>query len=209
MLSDSGCIKLINEAYSGGTSWDGTFEIDYVKVFVKEYSDCRVIVFPGSQTFLDWVRDFQADMRDDPDLDGLEWGFQQGIREVLKTVQPSTDKPTIVTGHSLGAARALIYGGYVATFLSSIKDYSIITFGSPRPGGGKLRKVLSGVEQRSYRNCTDPVCSVPFYIPWFRPYQHPTPLINVFAPPPPNDPWGHFAEHHSTLYQAALEKLYA
>ncbi len=204
-INDLECIQLINKAYYGGGSWDQKLEINFVRVFVKEYPDFRIIVFPGSESVLDWCRDFQADMRDDPDLGGIEWGFQQGIRDVYNQLIIGSDKKCIITGHSLGAARALIF----TALLSNHDNLEVVTFGSPRPGGGKLRKILSGVTQRSYRNCRDPVCQVPFYIPWFRPYQHPSDLIPVSAPPPADDKWGKFAAHHSRLYEQALLKLFS
>ena len=37
-------------------------------------------------------------------------------------------------------------------------------------------------------------------------YVHPTPLVDVSAPPPPDDEWGIFGYHHMQLYTQAVAR---
>jgi hypothetical protein len=163
--------------------------------------------FRGSVTFLDWLRDFQGLMILDPQLGGVEEGFMAGMRDVFAHVVDEIKSPNrkalYLTGHSLGAARALLLGGLIAQYPDVL--HSVVTFGSPRPGGQKLKDILRPVEIASYRNGTDPVPDVPLYIPEFEPYLHPRQMIQLNCPPDADDPWGTVAPHHIQYYVRALE----
>lgn len=185
--------------------FDKIIDVDGVWVGVKNYDDCSVIAFRGSTTILDWLRDFQGFMIDDYDLGSIEVGFRSGIRDVFSNIDPMVKNPLYITGHSLGAARALVYAGL--TKLKNEKIEAVVTFGSPRPGGQKLKDILASVPIRSYKNENDIVTDVPFAIPIIEPYLHPRDLISVNVAPEPNDLWGPVAVHRSELYIQAMKGL--
>ena len=176
---------------------------------IKHFPDYHAVAFRGSTTIEDWYRDFQGLMIQDPELGGVETGFVRGIRDVLANVGDEVDgaAPQLyITGHSLGAARALLFAALVAAQGHTRSLRRVSVFGSPRPGGKRIIDLLAPVEVNSYKNGNDPVCDVPFEIPVFEPYRHPRTLIPVDVPPPEDDAWGLLARHHSELYIAAMKE---
>jgi len=82
-------------------------------------------------------------------------------------------------------------------------------------GSGKLlvsgHSLCAARESRSYRTGRpgtfkhDLVTDVPYRIGLLTDV-HPTPLIDVSAPPPPGDEWGIFGYHHMQLYAQAVAR---
>jgi hypothetical protein len=171
---------------------------------VKSYADSTAVAFPGSETLLDWERDFQFEMIIDPDLDQVEKGFMTGMRAVLVLVLPllPKDKAVLITGHSLGASRAHILA---ALLVSLGYNVVVVTFGSPRPGGQKLKEILAPFPVRNYKNNNDPVCGVPFTTPT-EPYILPGNQVVINAQPIPCDPWLTMRDHHCQLYCVAIAR---
>jgi pimeloyl-ACP methyl ester carboxylesterase len=205
--SDLDCANYCAACYSSPAQFDAVFSgaaTEEVWVGVKSLDDCCVVAFRGSVSFLDWQRDLDSIMIADSYLGGVEQGFMEGMLDTFKKLSAVTlpDKnPLIITGHSLGAARALIYAAMMAGVR---KVANVVTFGSPRPGAEKLKYLLSGVTINSYRNRHDPVTNVPFDFPGM-PYVHPRDLIAVDAPPRLPDSWGLLADHHIALYVQAMQ----
>lgn len=164
-------------------------------------SEC-VITFRGSDSLTDWIRDFQANMLTDPDLGDVESGFFIGVRDLFPKIQKEIAGTTHISivGHSLGAARALQVAGL---FVISGLMPEVITFGSPRPGGAKLKEVLSKISIRSYRNAFDPITNVPLTLS-HDPYVHPSDLISIDAQPIACDPLLEFRDHHIQYYVNAM-----
>lgn len=206
MITDLDCANYCSACYSAPAQFDAIFSgesTENVWVGIKYLPDCCVIAFRGSVCFLDWQRDFSSIMISDPDIGGVEQGFMQGMREVFDVLKPIllSNKNIIVTGHSLGAARALIFAGLMNVY--GLKPVKVVTFGSPRPGAERLKFILSGTTVISYRNRHDPVTNVPIDIPGM-PYVHPSDLIQVDMPPRLPDIWGLLADHHISLYTDAM-----
>jgi len=196
--SDLQCALLCYASYFQTKIFDRALDISGVKVFVKETPDEQIIVFPGSECLLDWWRDFEARMVTLPDIGGVEQGFMTGMRDVFKALQPFT-KPIRVTGHSLGAARALIFGALMCGL--GVKPEAIVAFEPPRPGGAKLKQILAPVTIRAYRNGADPVCDVP---PEIMGYVHPREPVQVYCEPAGFDPDGPMKWHHIQLAAVAV-----
>ena len=157
----------------------------------------NVLCFRGSVTVEDWLRDLDAVAIDDPYLGGLHAGFAEGMRQFYEATIQLLHPDTIVCGHSLGAARALIMAGYMAQ--GGLKPKAVITFGSPRPAFEMLEDQLSLVTIRSYKNRCDPVTYVPVPLYPLLRYMHPRDLIPIDAKPSFND-LEPLADHHIELY---------
>lgn len=208
MLSDLDLANLCLACYTAPEVFDSFIDIDGVYVGVKHYDDCSAVSFRGSTTPLDWFRDFEGLMIQDPTIGAVEDGFMCGIKDVWDFLGAELDpkKKLYVTGHSLGGARALLFAGLDYVFTSAPTE--IVVFGSPRPGGNKLKEVLASVAIRSYRNGLDPVCEVPMSIPFIEPYVHPRDLISVSIPPSSDDEWGDLmGYHHIEKYIEAMEGM--
>lgn len=193
------------DLYFDTTKIDTVLDIDGVCVGINHLPDASIICFRGSTTPEDWFRDFQAQMIYDTELSGVECGFIQGIRDIIgkRPAEAIPQKPVYITGHSLGAARALIFAALET--LKGLPVAGVTVFGPPRPGAQQIKDILASVSVRCYKNRHDPVCDVPFNIPLFDPYTHVSDLIPVSVAPPPDDPWGLLADHHMGLYLDAMK----
>lgn len=194
MISDLAICQTVARLYDDtDTSYKYAYSKDDVHCAVYAVDNCDVIVFRGSVDATDWMRDFSAVP---VYVSGLGWvhdGFQQGMTDALAELLPVlTDRPVVVSGHSLGAARAYIAAGMLE--LSGNRPAACVVFGPPRPGFGALTRVLAPVPTRGYCNEGDPVCDVPLA------FDHPGVEIKIHEPATPGDPWGPLRCHHIELY---------
>lgn len=180
---------------------------------IKRIDDIDIVVFRGSTTLEDWVRDFEAvaDPLEDDDIGPVHPGFNEGMLEVFdKLSDISRGQNVIVTGHSLGAGRASILTGYMV--YHRCPPLSRVVFGEPRPGFQHLADLVQTVPGRSYRNgCGtgldyDLVTALPLNV-WPEEYVHPTRMVDVTGSPPADDPWSLFRWHHMPLYVKALQNI--
>jgi predicted lipase len=172
---------------------------------LKRFPGYDVIVFRGSDSLEDWFRDFKAFPIDHPLLGGIERGFAEGMDNAFASIIQKTVQPLVVTGHSLGAARAYIFAGLCA--VKKIPVAKVTVFGSPRPGFSKLKDILSDTEIESYRNGDDPVPDVPLTVLPLFPYIEPAPFIFLNESPVNGD--DPVAWHNIALYAAGVKNLSA
>lgn len=211
MLTDLDCADLCLAQYDGKPIFDHIFHTCGVDYAIRFYPDCAAVVFEGSHNLPDWVSNFQAAMIDVPNFAGVERGFYTGMPEVAVQAAPLLPKtaPVYVTGHSRGAAHALIFA---AMLIKQGYNVIVVVFGSPRPGDKRLAAILAQAPVRSYRNYhdfdeQDFVCDVPLDLRLVAPYVHPARQIVIDVPPVPDDPWMLLARHHLYLYRTGLEGL--
>jgi hypothetical protein len=120
---------------------------------------------------------------------------------------------TIITGHSLGAAEAVLYA-YDRVYRGLPVD-ALYLFGCPQPGNAAIAAGISTIPVvRSIQNRVGPhfpdydlVTSVPFEAGPFLDYAQPHPFELISEAPPPDDKWGLFRYHHAYLYQNGVRKL--
>ena len=138
-------------------------------------------------------------------------GFFAGLPELWTRLKPRlTQKPSIVAGHSLGAARASLFTGLMV--LDGKPPVRRLCFGEPRPAFPQAAGIIANVRSRSYCNANgrahDLVTDVPF-TSWIEDYVHPTPLIPICAPPSDADVQRDifFAWHAMRLYASATPDI--
>lgn len=144
-----------------------------------------IIAFRGSVDGEDWLRDFKGWPRKHQVLGYCHSGFLEGMNEVAVEISPPQGAmPFIITGHSLGAARALIVAALLAA--RGKPPLALVTFGTPRPGMAQLSAILieSGFPIRCYRNGEDPVTEVPLALAPLWLYQKPVLDIMLDVAPP-------------------------
>ncbi len=196
---------VIWDHFDSGTDGDG------VCWGIKRSEDSIAIVFRGSLTLLDWLRDLNAVANPfhHDDIGPVHPGFLSGMRTVERELMTlvSKDDKLILAGHSLGAARATVLAALLVT--DGWKPAARVVFGEPKPGFLQLISILADVPGRSYRNGDanfhDVVTDLPFSVPPEE-YVHPTNIVRVTGAPDGGlfSRLGLFSWHHMPLYLKAL-----
>lgn len=215
MLSDRSLAGLCAASYSYQARWDKIlFEdsINPVQLAIKYADGITYVIFRGSDSVLDWFEDIEGIPLNDPLVGKVEMGFAHGLEGRLSQIADFLGEHTVISGHSLGAARACIFAGMLAA--SKKPPLRVAAFGCPRPGYDQLTDILRPVPMGIYRNRCDPVTFVPMPIPLIGPWQHNRAVIDVDinpavmeADPTPwadfNDAIEHFTfrDHHIELYE--------
>ena len=181
-------------------------EDDGVCWALKRLSGFDVVVLRGSVTLQDWIRDFRA-MAQPSRIGHVHIGFHAGMEHMWGDLRPLISQPVIVTGHSLGAARASILTALMV--VDGAAPIARVVFGEPKPGLLDHAVIVGKVPGRSYRNGDerhhDLVTDTPFSFPPLQ-YVHPTSVIPVCCKPDDDEfeTLGVFAWHHAALYETAL-----
>lgn len=173
MLNDVDLAALAAEAYTAAPTWRAG---DVHALYTFRAGESVVAIRGTTADPRDWLRDLSVMPKRDRALGFCHAGFLDGARALfLKSPLPDRDfSASILTGHSMGGALALLLGGLLAAHGSPPR--AIVTFGAPRCGSWTLRRVLRDLPLRLYRNGDDPVPEVP-WLPGF--YVHPAKLIAI------------------------------
>ncbi|MFI4987485.1 MAG: hypothetical protein ACHQF3_08590 [Alphaproteobacteria bacterium] len=160
-----------------------------------------LVAFRGTTRALeDWLRDLEAWPERCPQLGWCHAGFLGGARAIERALwlefMRSGTRP-LLAGHSLGGALALLTGALLAAH--GVAPVAIVTFGAPRAGFAKLRRVLRHVPVEQYRFGEDIVPTVPWALwPLLR-YAHVRPPMRIG-----NGTGDPLADHHIANYLRAL-----
>jgi Lipase (class 3) len=219
MITDAYCAELCAAIYRIGKPNFPDFPVsdpgddDGVCWAIERTADGDIIVLRGSSTFEDWLRDLVAlaSPFSHHALGPVHPGFLLGMEHAWSEIKGrlSSAAPPVVTGHSLGAARASILCGLMA--LDGRPPKRRVCFGEPKPGFSRLASILVPIPGASYRCGSDRaddrishdlVTDVPISFPPEE-YVHPTPLVHVPAVAVDYS-WGMFSYHHIELYVKAL-----
>lgn len=197
--------------YDSLEGWDHLSQIGDVVVAHKRVGDTDCVIFRGSQTTEDWLRDLAAlPLTYTAHLGFVHGGFYRYMAEALIEVLGwKLAAPRLVlTGHSLGGARALILAAQIAALLPEVPVAEVVTFGAPRPGFFKLTKLARTWPVTEYRNCRDPVPTVPVVIPIIFPFSSVVARTEVNQPSVESDARP-FQDHRIRLYQQGVTLLEA
>ena len=146
----------------------------------------KVIAIEGTHDTLGWLIDFlaipveQHATAQHPTLGTLHAGFYSAAQVILPKIELAIKgTPWAITGHSLGAALALLIGALAAE--DDNPPVKIAAFAPPRVGGPDFTAAISAISTSAYRFGDDPVTEVPFTFPPDFDYRQ-VPLIMIGAP---------------------------
>ncbi len=196
--------------YNNNSQWTARYDIVDDVVGVRETADGDVVIcFRGSDDAVDWFRDFEA-LALKTAYGHVHSGFYEGMEAVHEQLWPHiVGLPYVpnvyVTGHSLGAARAWIFGAMLIK--AGFKPTAIVPLAPPRPGFNDFCSILnqSGVPLRGYHNAGDPVPDVPLFLPPLEPYEQPVSLIPINWAPATED-LSPLRCHHISLYLQGIKQ---
>lgn len=210
-MNDLDLCCLCATSYDIAAPWDVLIQPgadNGVWVALRRLGDVDVLVYRGSITLQDWARDIffaPHPVVAHPRLGQIHAGFYLGLEDALAKLRPMLRERVIVTGHSLGAARAVLTAALLAD--GGLIPEAVTVFGEPRSGYQQLTDFMAPVPIHSYCNGAagghDLVTDVPFTTLPF-PFARVRPLIKVSAPPLPHDDWGALRFHHIQLYEAGV-----
>lgn len=213
--TDVDLVNLSADIYINTSEWDHLDHglDDGIFWGLKKLDGCDVVVFRGSIIALDWWRDLRAVPFETRNIGTVHAGFHAGMEKMWAEARPMLTNPVCVTGHSLGAARAMILTGLMAA--DKMPPARCAVFGSPKPGLKDFASKIANVPKALYRNGDnhghDRVCDVP--LPLFGKFDFCDPaILTPVSAPPPNEwieQWGLFSFHHIQLYQQAVAAKFA
>lgn len=191
--SDRDLCRLVAQSYTKATWFAGELSALYTLVDGRP-----IFAIPGTKKEVgEWLRDLAAWPTWDATLGICHAGFCTGAWELYRRAPMASANfnGAIVAGHSLGGALALLLAGILVA--ERTPPAAVVTFGAPRCGSWKLRRLLSPIAVRSYRNGDDPVPDVP-WLPGV--YLHPRRQIEIGDAAA--DP---ISDHFIDAYEQALE----
>ena len=195
-MTDLDLVQACSDAYTlHDEDWTHSWSTDDIHVRHRVIDGADIVAFRGTKDTVDWLADLKAWPTDDPVLGMCHAGFLDGADRVFSEVLPVLGQTIYVTGHSLGAARAVIFAALCRK--AGRPPAAVVGFGCPRPGGSTLAGILEGTPIRLYRNGLDPVTEVPLGLL----YRHPAPLIQIGNANSAHDP---IQDHFIASYCAAL-----
>jgi predicted lipase len=164
-----------------------------IRIFQTTRADgLNIISAEGTKNPAGWAIDFCALGIEDhagtnhPSLGFVHAGFLVSALLAMPKIQSVTTKgPFAISGHSLGAAMALLLGGLLID--NGTPPVKIGAFAPPRVGGEQFVKVATSVPFCAYAYGNDPVPRVPFRIMPLFPYMQVgmtdigTPRLNEFS----------------------------
>ena len=206
MISDLELAQACSDTYDDAAVWDQSWTRENIHVGLRHAGEVNIVAFRGSVDEQDWIRDFMGWPRKHPLLGYCHSGFLDGMDTVADELGMAVGaRPVAFTGHSLGAARALIMAGIWAVQHRPVDV--VVTFGTPRPGMAQLSHILNtgGFFIKHYRNGPDPVAEVPVSLAPLWLYQKPQPDTPLSVPPPEAYDPAHW--HHMPLYLAGIQGM--
>lgn len=194
-VTSSDAAAIVARSYKSATWYAGELSALYTVS-----NNSRIIAIPGTKREIgEWLRDFDAVPCWDRTLGVCHRGFRNGAWELYRR-SPLADHDfagAVITGHSMGGALAILLAAILIS--EGAPPRAVVTFGAPRCGSWKLRRVLAKTPLRLYRNGDDPVPEVP-WLPGL--YLHPRALIAIGEPA--FDP---LADHPIAVYRRALDQM--
>ena len=161
-----------------------------------------ILAVEGTKETTDWITNLKFLIRRDDCHRGFKNNCNRTLAKlVVDYVGLDPKRKLIITGHSLGGATATLIADLL--WESGNKNIALVTAGSPRPGGRRLRKRLKDLEHLRFVHGDDIVPGTP---PWIVGYVHTHPVIKL--PDARDTRFDGVADHNmGSYYDAAVKFL--
>jgi predicted lipase len=136
-------------------------------VLITETKNELIITIEGSNTISNWVDNLSIQLKKNDIHEGFYKYACECINEhnLINVVQ-KCDKPIYICGHSLGSVAAIVLLYKLIFIKPHEKEYNLILFGSPKPGGEVFKERfyenIKNVKIYNYQVDNDIVCRFPF-----------------------------------------------
>ena len=161
-----------------------------------------VLAVEGTNETTDWVTNLKFLIKRDDCHRGFKTNSYRSLSKLVCDYEALDKKrKLVIAGHSLGGATATLIADLI---LPNNPNIALVTAGSPRPGGRKLKERLKNVEHLRFVYGDDIVPKTP---PWIFGYVHTHQPIQLEDD---NDTrFDGVADHNMGSYVKAVKKLLA
>lgn len=168
-----------------------------------EIDGFTIVSIRGTNCMNDWITNVKFLFK----KEDIHRGFKRNAKTVfLKLIARNAlrlNKNIVLCGHSLGGATATVLSDLLIRSNLFLKEnVFIITYGSPRPGGRKLRRRLEDVLHLRFIHADDLVPSTP---PYFCGYVHTHEAL--FLEDTDDQPMDGIEDHYVHNYLIAIDRL--
>ena len=162
-----------------------------------------ILAVEGTKETTDWVTNLKFLIKRDDCHRGFRNNANRTLAQLVIGYEALDPKrKLIIAGHSLGGATATLIAE--ALWDSGNKNIGLVTAGSPRPGGRRLRRRIKDLEHFRFVHGDDIVAGTP---PWLAGYVHTHTAIKLKDE---NDTrFDGVADHNIGDYVTAAEKYYS
>ena len=134
-----------------------------------------ILAVEGTKETTDWITNLKFLIRRDDCHRGFKNNCNRTLAKLVVDYEGLDPKrKLIITGHSLGGATATLIADLL--WESGNKNIALITAGSPRPGGRRLKKRIKDLEHYRFVHGDDIVPATP---PFLAGYVHTHPVIKL------------------------------
>ena len=160
-----------------------------------------ILAVEGTTDMSDWATNIKFLLMDDGCHRGFKSNAQRTLSELVLNYEAlNPERVLVLTGHSLGGATATIIADQLLPFNDNI---ALVTAGSPRPGGRKLKKRLEKLNHYRFVHGDDVVPKTP---PYLNGYVHTHPKI--YLEDTDDTRFDGVDDHNVQYYYKAVKRLY-
>ena len=161
-----------------------------------------VLAVEGTNETTDWVTNLKFLIKRDDCHRGFANNANRTLAELVIGYEALDPKrKLVIAGHSLGGATATLIADLL--WQSGNKNIALVTAGSPRPGGRRLRQRVKDLEHLRFVHGNDIVPGTP---PWLAGFVHTHPRI--YLPDAVETRFDGVADHNMGDYYDAAVKYY-
>ena len=134
-----------------------------------------VLAVEGTNETTDWVTNLKFLIKRDDCHRGFKNNANRTLAELVVAYEGlNPERKLVIAGHSLGGATATLIADLL--WESGNQNIALVTAGSPRPGGRRLRRRIKDLEHYRFVHGDDIVPKTP---PWLAGYVHTHPVIKL------------------------------
>ena len=162
-----------------------------------------ILAVEGTNETTDWVTNLKFLIKRDDCHRGFKNNANRTLAELVVAYEGlNPERKLVITGHSLGGATATCIADLL--WESGNKNVALVTAGSPRPGGRRLKRRLKDIEHLRFVHGNDIVPGTPPRLAGFV-HTHP----RIYLPDAVETRFDGVADHNMGDYYDAAVKYYS
>ena len=162
-----------------------------------------ILAVEGTNETTDWITNLKFLIKRDDCHRGFKNNANRTLAQLVVAYEGlNPERKLVIAGHSLGGATATLIADLL--WESGNTNVALVTAGSPRPGGRRLRR---RIKELQHLRCVDGDDKVPGTPPWLAGYVHTHPKIQLKDEK--DTKFDGVADHNMGSYYDAAQKFYA